>query len=94
MSDKVIRDHTINYLSKNVYNSCKSVHNRKVSIWSDDATPQEPHIIYKRPNIKNEEPCIELVVRIVKKKKKTPKTYIVSQLPLVASQRCTVNIYC
>lgn len=91
MSDKVIKDHTINHLPKKVYNSCKSVHKRKVSIWSDDATPQEPHIMYKSPKIKNEEPCIELVVRIVKK---TPKTYIVSQLPLVASQKWTVNAYC
>lgn len=67
MSGKVIRDHNINYLSKKIYNSCKSVNKRKVSTWSDDTTSQEPHITYKSPNNKNEEPCIELIVRIVKK---------------------------
>lgn len=58
MSDKVIRDHNINYLSKKIYNSCMSVHKRKVSTWNDDATPQEPHITYKSPTTRMRNPVL------------------------------------
>lgn len=90
MSDKVVWDHTINYIPKMSLihiNLCINIHihlERKFPIWADNAVPQDPLIICKIPNIRNEEPLIELVVRTVKK---TPKTYMLLQLPWVTSWR-------